>query len=95
MSRPDIESFLIDAENEEKFAFHGLKEQQVRQILESRYILIPNKKNARGEYLVIGEDFGGICITVPIEGTHETTIWRPITAWQCSQRDFTILNHRR
>ena len=92
MSRPQILGFLIDDENEEKFAMHGLKERQVRQVLESEFVIQTNRRSRRGLFLVIGEDFGGACIANPIESTHDSNLWRPITAWPCKPSEFTILH---
>jgi hypothetical protein len=36
---------------------------------------------------VIGHDNGGACIAVPVEPTHDPSVWRPITAWPCKQSE--------
>lgn len=94
MSRPHIEAFLVDDENEGKFAAHGLSARQVVQVLDNIHIVIKNRKRRRGLYLIVGKDNGGACIAIPVEPTHEPTVWRPITAWPCKPGERTILETR-
>lgn len=95
MSSPRIEAFLIDDDNEEKVAAHGLSTRQILQVLENIHVILRNRRRRRGLYLVIGQDNGGACIAVPVEPTHETTLWRPITAWPCKPHERTILENSR
>jgi uncharacterized DUF497 family protein len=92
MSRPIIETFLFDYENEEKIAAHGLSVYQVIQVLDNIHVILPNRKRRRGVYLVIGRDNGGSCISIPIERTNIPNLWRPITAWYCKKGEETVLN---
>jgi uncharacterized DUF497 family protein len=78
-----IYAFLFDDENEEKLALHGIRTEQVEQILDERPLILPNRKGRRAAYLMIGRDWGGACIAVPIEPTHDPRVWRPVTAWRC------------
>ena len=94
MSSSEIADFLIDEENEDKFAEHGVSVRQVLQILDNQYLLKPNRKGRRGLYLVIGRDNGGSCISVPIEATHVVDLWRPITAWLCKASELAQLERR-
>lgn len=82
MSRPDILGFVIDDENERKFRSHGLLAHQVDQVLNNRHLVVPNRRNRRAQYLVIGRDNGGTCISIPVEATNDPELWRPITAWR-------------
>lgn len=91
MSSPRIEAFLIDDENEEKIATHGLSARQVSQVLDNVHLVLRNRRRRRGLYLVIGRDNGGACIAIPVEPTHEATLWRPITAWPCKSHERTSL----
>jgi len=91
MSSPRIEAFLIDDENEEKVAAHGLSVRQVMQILDNVHVVVRNRERRRGLYLIVGRDDGGACIAVPVEPTYEATLWRPITAWPCKRHEKTIL----
>ena len=81
--RVRIEGLLVDDDNAEKFAMHGLNPRQVLQILANRYVIMRNRKRRRAQYLLIGRDDGGICIAIPIEATRDKLIWRPVTAWHC------------
>ena len=78
-----IYAFLFDDDTEEKFAVHGIRRTQVAQILDEDPVILLNRKGRRGVYLIIGRDWGGACIAVPIEPTHDPYLWRPITAWYC------------
>ena len=93
---PDaILEFLIDEDNEEKFAVHGLTSRQVNQVLDSPHLVVRNRKRRRAAYLVIGRDHGGSCIAIPVEPTHERALWRPVTAWPCKQSEHTKLEQER
>lgn len=87
MSRPKtkirIEAFLIDEDNEAKFAMHGLSLWQVLQVLDNEHLVVQNRRRRRASYLVIGRDHGGNCIAIPVESTHKRALWRPVTAWPC------------
>jgi hypothetical protein len=48
MSSPRIEAFLIDDENEEKIAAHGLSARQITEILENLHVVLRNRKRRRG-----------------------------------------------
>lgn len=91
MSSPRIEAFLIDDENEEKFAAHGLSVHHVRQVPDNVYVILRNRKRRRGLYLVVGRDNGGRCLAVPVEPTRKAGLWRPITAWPCKTHERTML----
>ena len=81
MSTARIDGFAFDAENEEKLAQHGLSTHRVDQVLENDYLLVPNRKDRRAPYLVIGTHNGGARISVVIEKTRVPGIWRPVTGW--------------
>ena len=84
MSSLAVHTFVFDDENMEKFASHGLTERQVDQILDGQFVHYRNRRRRRAERLLIGRDYGGQCIVVPIEPTREQGVWRPVTAWRCS-----------
>ena len=84
MSSPVVHTLVIDTDNVEKFASHGLTELQVDQVLDSPFLHFRNRSRRRAERLLIGRDHGGQCIVVPIEPTRVTGVWRPVTAWRCS-----------
>lgn len=84
---PAIYAFLFDDDNEAKLAAHGIRTEQVDQLLDGEFIVARNRKNRRAAYLVIGRDWGGACIAVPIEPTHDPTLWRPVTGWRCKRSE--------
>ena len=94
MSTPRIDAFLIDDSAEDEFAEHGLTEDQVRQVLESPYAIVRNKKNRAGQYLLVGRDYSSICIAIPVVRTWEAGVWRPITAWPCNEAAENVLKSR-
>ena len=94
LSSQPIEGFLIDDDNESKFAGHGLSARQILQILDSEHVIVPNRRRRRTSWLVIGRDYGGACIAVPIEATHDPFLWRPVTAWPCKQIEQARLEER-
>jgi hypothetical protein len=86
-SFPQIEDLQIDDENIEKMWAHGVLPEQLLQMLGNRPLVIANRKDRRGIYLVIGRDDGGACIATPIEPTPDPVVWRPITAWPCKKNE--------
>ena len=84
---PVIHAFVIDEENTEKFASHGLTDRQVDQVLDGPFLQYRNRSGRRAVRLIIGRDHGGQCIVVPLEPTLVSDIWRPVTAWPCSDAD--------
>ncbi len=91
MSTPVIEAFHIDDENEDKFWSHGLTSAQVVQILDSPHRIKKIRRVRRASHLVIGTDHQGACIAIPIEPTHDPTVWRPVTAWRCKRQEWNWL----
>ena len=66
--------------------------ERCREILDDEFVVVPNRRERRGSFLVIGRDWGGACIAVPIEATSEAGVWRPITAWPCKGSEEARLN---
>lgn len=89
--RPVIDDFLIDDENDFKFAEHGVPTRRVLQILDGEFVVVKNRRGRRAPYLVIGRDHGGACIAVPIEATGVSGLWRPVTAWWCKESERAML----
>ena len=90
-----IADFLIDDDNSEKFWSHSLTEEQVRQVLDNSFTVVPNRKNRRASHLVIGRDWNGQCITIPVESTYDPIVWRPVTAWRCKASEAARLPPQR
>ncbi len=93
MSIPIVDDFVFDDANEAEMARHGLTPYRVLQVLDE-FIIVPNRRERRGAYLVIGRDHGGAFITIPIEPTEEPNIWRPITAWHSKKSEIARLGLR-
>ena len=91
----EVLEFLIDEDNESKFADHGLTVRQVLQVLESPHLIVRNRSRRRAAHLIVGRDHGGACLVIPIEPTHERTLWRPVTAWPCKSSELTRLERER
>lgn len=89
---PRILGFVFDDENDAKFAVHGIRSDQVEQVLDSEHLVIKNRRARRGLYLVIGRDWGGSCLAIPVEPTHDPGLWRPITAWKCKASEDSALH---
>lgn len=91
MARVTIYNLAIDRDNREKFHSHGVTARQVLQVLRNRHVVAPNRRNRRANYLLIGFDDGGACLTIPIEPTPDPTIWRPVTAWLSADKEKQVL----
>ncbi len=88
MSRPPrVADFAFDDENVDKMWEHGIRQEQVRQVLDNRPAIVVNRKGRRGLYIIIGRDNGGACLAVPIEPTPDVPVWRPNTARPCKESE--------
>lgn len=87
MSSPTIHGFVFDDDNIDKLAAHGLQDWQVDQLLDREHRIVPNRRQRRGRYIVIGLDAGGTCLAVPVEPTPDPVIWRPVTGWACKDSE--------
>ncbi len=91
MSTPDIQEFAFDAENEEKLHKHGISPRRVRQLLDNEHVIVRNKKAARGDFLIIGRDNGGAILTISIQATNDSEVWRPVTGWPAEPHEASKL----
>ena len=82
-----VDGFLVDDDNEDKFWRHGLAADDVLQVLDGPHIIERNRKERRASHLIVGRDHAGGCIAIPIEPTHDPTVWRPVTAWRCKDSE--------
>lgn len=78
-----VAAFQFDDVNIDKLWEHGIVPRQVDDILDSKFVVVPNRTARRARYLLIGRDRSGQCIAVPIEPSYDPVVWRPITAWYC------------
>lgn len=83
MSPRTILRFRFDRVSDDTIAAHGLTTEQVESILDDRFVITTNRKNRRAPYVVIGRDYNGQCLAMPVEPTEDPAIWRPVTAWRC------------
>jgi hypothetical protein len=83
MARVMILRFRITERAATKFWAHRITREQVVSMLQNRWITTRNRKSQVSDYLLIGRDDSGRCITVPIMATEDPMVWRPITAWYC------------
>ncbi len=87
----EILAFLIDDENRDKFAHHGLSADQILQVLDDRFVTYRNRRGRRASHVVLGRDYGGACIAIAVEPTDDLTCWRPVTGWPCKRSERTLL----
>jgi hypothetical protein len=86
-----ILGFHIDDANEEEFSRHGVSARQIDDTLDREYFVQKNNKKGTCTHKLLGRDSSGICIAIPIMKTHEHGIWRPCTAWRCSDAELALL----
>ncbi len=91
MLSPNVDAFVIDDDNEEKFERLALTADQVLHVLDRAHRIKRNRSQRRASYLVVGRDFQGQCIAIPIEPTHDPRVWRPVTAWPCKPHEWSWL----
>ncbi len=94
MSRPQIQGFAIDDRVVDKLWTHGLTAGQVLQILEDTFVVVRNRRDRRGLYLVIGHDRSGLIISAPVTTTATRGIWQVLTAWPAKQSEQAIYKGR-
>jgi hypothetical protein len=69
----------------------GIDPLEVIQILSNRYTVRRNKKSATGDRQLIGETNGGRVLTIVLVETPVTGRWRPITGWDSTDQERSIL----
>lgn len=94
VSMIEVFDLLFDDENESKLHAHGIRPEQVVQVLDNGPWIGLNRKERRASHIMIGVDDGGSCITVPLEPTYDPTLWRPVTAYPCKRADAARLAGR-
>lgn len=76
----DVDDLLYDDENEAKFAAHGVKLEEVQQVLDGRPRFYRNRLRRRASHVMMGPTFEKRLLVVPIERV-EPGLWRPVTAF--------------
>ena len=84
-----IDALVWDEGNEAELAAHGLAPADIEGMLEGgeRLLIVRNKRQASGDYKVIGRGRGDRLITVIIAPTGEPTTWRPVTGWRSDKTE--------
>lgn len=95
MTRILVWEFDVDDDNASKFAAHGISENQLRTVLDRPFRIIRNRAERAADYLLIGRDSSGVCLTIPIAPTSDPTVWRPFTAWRCKASERSKLPRER
>ena len=83
MARFRVLDLLISERADDKMGIRGIGIDQVLDMLDNPYVVDRNRRNRAAEYLFIGRDNSGRCITVPILPADEPEVWRAVTAWYC------------
>lgn len=86
-----VADFAFDDDNIDKLWAHGVRPSDVLDVLESEYVIVPNRRNRQASHLLIGRDRAGRCLAIPIEPTYDDVVWRPVTAWLCKPRERSLM----
>jgi uncharacterized DUF497 family protein len=76
----DIAELEVDDGNEAEMAKHGVSAREIFQLLDSRIVVMRNKKSRAADYQMIGQTHGGRVLIAPIVASAVEGRWRPITA---------------
>lgn len=90
-----IEDFDITDRAEAHAEYHGVSRSQIFSVLESAWIAVRNRHDRAADYLLLGRDFHGQCLAIPIKRTTDPLLWQPRTAWHCKKGEETILRKAR
>ncbi len=83
MPQVTVTEFQFSERAATKMWEHGISFDQLTEVLNHPRIAVRNRKNRAADYLLIGRDNSGRCITIPMVPTDDPNLWRPITAWYC------------
>lgn len=83
----DVQEFEWDEHNETKVRLR-LEPDEVDSVLESRYLLVRNKRHRAGTHKIIGVTHGGRVVTIIIASTTSPGRWRPVNAWAADREEF-------
>jgi hypothetical protein len=95
MARIDIADFRIFPVTERKFWSHNINTDQVYAVLDHFWTVIRNRADRAASNILLGTDYQGRCIAIPINATEDPLIWQPVTAWYCKPREAAILRKAR
>jgi uncharacterized DUF497 family protein len=83
MPQVTVAEFQFSERAAAKMWEHGIDFAQLSEVLNHPRVAVRNRKNRAADYLLIGRDNSGRCITIPMLPTDDPYLWRPITAWYC------------
>ncbi len=88
--------FEWDEENEEKLARHGIRPEEVEQVFLNGPAWVPNKKNRRGAWKMVGWTNEGRTLTIIINVRDEVAALDVVTGYDATSGDVTrYLSKRR
>lgn len=79
----DVNEFVFDALNEDKFAVRGISVVEILEVLDREPRFYVNRRGRRASHVMVGPTFGGRLLVVPIEDWGRGT-WRPVTAFEAN-----------
>lgn len=91
MPQITVADFQFSERADTKMWNHGIDFDQLREVLNHRYVVKRNRNDRSAEYFLIGRDNNGRCIAVPMLPTDDPYLWRPITAWYCKPSEAGML----
>jgi hypothetical protein len=95
MARIDIWELVITEERaDHMWERHHVDAESVRELPDSRYVVVANRNQRVASHLIIGTDAQGRCLTAPIRRTHNPHVWEVITAWPCGKSEAAKLRRR-
>ena len=80
----DVQDLAFDDRNRAKLEVHGLSLSDALEVLEENPRLMRNPSEGGAPYVLIGPNFWGRIITLPIDPTTDPVVWRPRTGYPSS-----------
>ena len=92
MARLDIEGLDWDDDYEARIARHGVDPETVVDMIEGQDgVEVRNRRtHPNRRRRLIGRDSGGSMVTVILEPTSESGIWRVVTGWWSTRAEATL-----
>jgi hypothetical protein len=83
----DVDDLLFDDRNLAKMGMHGISLRDALEVLDENPRLMINRSPGGAPYVLIGPNFLGRIITLPIDPTTEEGVWRPRTGYPSSDAE--------
>jgi len=90
----NVEGFEWDDGNVSKVELRATLE-EVESLLESRYVLVKNKRRRAGVLKLIGRAYNGRLLTVILAPTSSPATWRPVNAWDSDSEEIRAAQNAR